>query len=124
MRPKLIHPSKVSISRVDKLRTNWDPDFNAAMDEIKYMEPETVMAQVKYYRFNAEMMLAHGDSPITVGHLVMYPRDAASFSKGDKIVDIDGFPIEAYIKESRPAAHTVKGPQLVFLIFEDRRKGT
>jgi len=126
MRPRLVHPTTVKIARLDRSATQWDPDFRTAAQPA-YAPPVQVKAQVRYEKANALAITPAGETPVTMGSLVMLADDYAAsggFVKGDKIVEIGGLAAEAYIVEVRPAAFQADGSHgLVILEFESRRKG-
>lgn len=124
MRPKLIHPVDVTIYRIDRAATQFDPDFREPTTGVQYeLAPVTVEAQVKYDRFEALNMVAGGDSPLTTGHLLIEREPLGGLNKGDKITTIAGQPVELYITEKRPAAHYGGQARLLKVLFEARRKG-
>lgn len=126
MRPRLIHPTSVKIARLDRSTTQWDPDFRTTTQPI-YSQPVEIRAQVNYERVEAQAMTLAGETPESMGHVTMLAEDFSKlggFDKGDKIVEIGGLPVEAYITEARPAAFQSNGTYgLVMLMFESRRKG-
>lgn len=123
MKPRLIHPTLVRIVRVDRSGTQWDEDFRTTV-KLRYAEPVTVTAQVRYTRVEAHTATPAGDSPTTTGRLVMLASHYAAygFDNGDKIVGIGGMPVEAFITEVRPAGFDRAGRAgLTVLAFESRR---
>lgn len=126
MRPRLVHPTTAKIARLDRPATQWDPDFRTTRQPV-YTSPVEVKVQVRYQQADALAMTAAGETPVTMGRLVMLAADYAAsggFAKGDKIVEIGGQATEAYIVEVRPAAFQGDGSYgLVMLEFESRRKG-
>lgn len=124
MRPKLIHPVEVTIYRVDRVATQFDPDFREPLAGVRYEPvPVTVKAQVKYDRFEALNMVAGGDSPVTTGYLLIEKEPPGGLNKGDKIAAIAGQPVELYITEIRPAVHYGGRARMLKVLFEARRKG-
>ncbi len=126
MRPRLVHPTTAKIARLDRTATQWDPDFRTTTQPV-YAPPVEVKAQVRYQQAGALAMTAAGETPVTMGRLVMLAGDYAAsggFAKGDKIVEIGGQATEAYIVEVRPAAFQGDGSYgLVMFEFESRRRG-
>lgn len=126
MRPRLVHPTTAKIARLDRVATQWDPDFRTTAQPV-YAPPAEVKAQVRYQQAAALAVTAAGETPGTMGRLVILAEDCAAvggFAKGDKIVEIGGQAIEAYVVEVRPAAFRADGSHgLVLLEFESRRKG-
>ncbi|NPV54515.1 MAG: hypothetical protein HPY71_13535 [Firmicutes bacterium] len=116
----------MKIARLDRSTTQWDPDFRTTTQPI-YSQPVEIRAQVNYERVEAQAMTLAGETPESMGHVTMLAEDFSKlggFDKGDKIVEIGGLPVEAYITEARPAAFQSNGTYgLVMLMFESRRKG-
>lgn len=124
MRPKLIHPVEVTIYRVDRVATQFDPDFREPLAGVRYEPvPVTVKAHVKYDRFEALNMVAGGDSPVTTGYLLIEKEPPGGLNKGDKIAAIAGQPVELYVTEKRPAVHYGGKARMLKVLFEARRKG-
>lgn len=125
MRPSLIQPAIVKIARLDRSATEWDPDFKEPIGTVRYSSPIEMKAQVKYELAGQREMSAAGESPRTLGHLTMTREAfdmAGGFEKGDKIVEIGGLSVEAYITEIRPAGHYHGKATLIILMFESRRE--
>ncbi|HHY36546.1 MAG TPA: hypothetical protein GX518_02525 [Firmicutes bacterium] len=125
MRPRLIHPVEVTIYKIDREATEFDPDFREPVGGIKYeQEPVILRAQVKYDRFEALNMVAAGDSPLTSGYLLAEAKDVVDtgIGKGDKITAIGDHDTELYVTEIRPAVHYGKA-HMRKVYFEARRKG-
>lgn len=117
MRPKLIHPVEVTIHRVDRTATQFDPDFREPIGDVKYEPtPVTLRAQVKYDRFEAQNMVPAGDAPLSSGYLLT--DEDPGINKGDKITSIAGIPVELYVTEKRPAVHYGGRARMVKILFE------
>jgi hypothetical protein len=124
MKPKLIHPVEVTIYRIDRVATQFDPDFREPIGDVKYEStPVTVKAQVKYDRFQALNMVPGGDSPQTSGYLLIENEPPGGLNKGDKIASIAGVPVELYITEKRPAVHYRGQARMLKILFEAGARG-
>ena len=128
MRPMLIHRVEVEILQVDAVATgaNWDPDFRepTRANAVTYKAPIVIMAQPRFDRHERENMTPGGDAPVTSGHVIAYPEDAAKVGKGDKIKRIAGhtFTSPLDVKAVEPTAFYPGDAMLMKIVFASEAK--
>lgn len=127
IQPSLIHAVDVKIQRLNKEVTNYDDDFREPAVQAQYKAPEEVICQVHYVDFDKMNMDRGGDLADADGWLTFLKADldemaGGYFKKSDKIVEIDGQPVEFYIQDIDRKGH-YREARLIKFYFKDRDTG-
>lgn len=126
MRPRLIHPQECVIQHIDRDATTFDPVFKSTA-EVKYLPACHVQAQVSWNQSNSVDATVAGAAVMAVAKLTMLPagyEGIGGLALGDKLIEVGGIPVEAYVSEVRPAAPNAKGRAgLIEALFASRPLG-
>lgn len=95
--PSLIHGVDVVVERLDLATTLFDDVYREIQDGAAptYLDPITVLAQVKYKAMERMAAAAGGDDAMADGYILMLRRDVddllgGPLKYGDKITAVDG----------------------------------
>ena len=132
MMSRLLNPVPVLIQNVDTSNTVVDDVFGEA-DEVLYLEPIQVMAQVKD-RESKRNYSRSGLQNVSSGSLLMYFKDGKNIilesevneelkTLEPKVLQIAGEEVEYFITESKPIAHIGGKATLMKFFYREKKVG-
>lgn len=131
--PSLIHAVEVMIKRIDHSTTAYDDDFREPVNsEPEYKDPQEVLCQVHYEKFDRMNMKSGGDDPMSKneeydGWLTFRTSDfedieGGIFKKGDRIIMVDEEEVDFAIEHIDRKGH-YRTAKLIKLFFKKREEG-
>ncbi|GAB1376889.1 hypothetical protein MASR1M48_17410 [Lactococcus petauri] len=125
--PSLIHAVEVQIQRLDVNNTMYDDVFREPSVQAQYKPVQTIICQIHWVAFEKMNMDRGGDLKDFDGWITMRKSDfedieGGLFKKSDKIISVDGEPMELYIQTPDRKGHYTEA-KLVRFFFKDRNRG-
>jgi len=105
MKPRLIHPQRVTLKNVDFAHTSYDDVFMEAEEKVLYSAPFTFDAQVSFGSYKDAQARPYGWNEYGSGHLTVLPKTAERIAKGARITVINGRAVEYYVHDIEPMGH-------------------
>lgn len=127
MIPRLLHAVDISIERIDKDETLYDPDTRAPIGQAARREEVVCPGQVKWYNAVELQMIAEGAVESANGYVLFRYVDlekrGITIARGDRFTKLGNQDTDVYVVRLEPTVHLPRagGAVMVKAHFADRK---